>query len=42
MSSPFLQLKKLTEQCLADLGRLEMRPQEVWLTEDPQGRETVK
>ncbi len=42
MSSPFLQLKKLTEQCLADLGRLEMRPQEVWLTEDPQGLETVK
>ncbi len=42
MSSPFLQLKKLTEQCLDDLGQRELRPQEVWLTEDPQSLESVK
>ena len=42
MSSPFLQLKRLTEQCLDDLGRRELRPQEVWLSEDPQTLESVK
>ncbi len=42
MSSPFLQLRKLTEQCLAELGRHEMRPQEVWLSERPESLEKVK
>lgn len=42
MSSPFLQLKKLAERCLAGLGRPELRPQEVWLSEDAQSLETVK
>ncbi len=42
MSSPFLQFKKLAEQCLADLGRPELRPQEVWLSDDPKGLEAVK
>ncbi len=42
MSSPFLQLKKLTEQCLDELGRRELRPQEVWLSEEPESLESVK
>ena len=42
MSSPFLQLKKLAEQCLADLGQRELRPQEVWLNQDPKALESVK
>ncbi len=42
MSSPFLQLKKLAEKCLADLSRQELRPQEVWLSEDPERLESVK
>ncbi len=42
MSSPFLQLKRLAEGCLADLGREELRPQEVWLTDEPEKLEQVK
>ncbi len=42
MSSPFLQLKKLTEQCLDELAQRQLRPQEVWLSEDPQSLESVK
>ncbi len=42
MSSPFLQIKKLAEACLAELGRPELRPQEVWLTDEPEKLERVK
>ncbi len=42
MSSPFLQLKRLAESCLADLGREELRPQQVWLTDEPESLEQVK
>ena len=40
--SPFLQFRELSEQCLAELRRRELRPQEIWLGEDPQGLEEVK
>ncbi len=42
MSSPFLQLKKLVEGCLNDLGRPELRPQKVWLSDGPESLERVK
>jgi hypothetical protein len=42
MSSPFLQLKRLVEQCLAELGRRQLRPQEIWLSEESESLETAR
>ena len=40
--SPFRQLYDLAERSFADLGTDELRPQEVWLNDDPEGLEGVK
>ncbi len=40
--SPFRQLYDLAERCFDDLRSDELRPQEVWLTDDPEGLEGIK
>lgn len=42
MPSPFRQLQTIAERCLAELGSRRLRPQEIWLSEDPERLEEVK